>query len=193
MPLLESCPVIPARSAYDAGRASGGFRKVEPVAFPARVDQVRKPRFGRSNPCYRGSMAAISKDIIIDAPPALVWAALRDFGHPHDAAHGFVLATQVEGDDRIVTFANGLVARERLVDIDDRARRISYASVGGRLTHHNSSLQVFADGIDRSRVVWVTDLLPNEFSATIAAMVEQGSAALKRTLERAGAASPPQI
>jgi hypothetical protein len=42
-------------------------------------------------------------------------------------------------------------------------------------------------------VVWVTDLLPNEFSATIAAMVEQGSAALKQTLERACAASPPQI
>jgi hypothetical protein len=52
-----------------------------------------------------------------------------------------------------------------------------------RLTHHNASLQVAADG-DGSRVVWIADLLPNEVAGYIQAMIEQGMAVMKRTLER---------
>jgi hypothetical protein len=55
--------------------------------------------------------------------------------------------------------------------------------VGGRLTHHNASLQVFADGEGRSRVVWIADLLPNELAGAIAGMIEQGMAVMKKTLE----------
>jgi hypothetical protein len=38
-------------------------------------------------------------------------------------ARGFVTDRRMDGKDRIVTFANGLVAREVIVDIDERARR----------------------------------------------------------------------
>jgi hypothetical protein len=43
---------------------------------------------------------------------------------------------------------------------------------------------VFAEGADRSRVVWIADLLPNEMAGPIAAMIDQGVSAMKRTLER---------
>ena len=43
-------------------------------------------------------------------------------------------------------------------------RRLGWSVVGGRLTHHNASLQVFADGEGRSRVVWIADLLPNDLA-----------------------------
>src|SRR5882724_767333 len=75
-------------------------------------------------------MASIHKDIIIDASPAEVWDAVRDFGAVHQRlVPGFVLDSRLDGDARIVTFANGTVARELLVDCDDTRRRLVYAVV----------------------------------------------------------------
>ena len=129
-------------------------------------------------------MASIRRDIHIKAPAESTWAAIRDVGAIHTRlAPGFVVDTRLEEGARVVTFGNGLVARELIVDIDDEARRLVWAVVGGRLTHHNASLQVFADGEGRSRVVWIADLLPNELAGTIAGMIEQGMAVMKKTLE----------
>jgi hypothetical protein len=87
-------------------------------------------------------MATIRKELIINAPPADAWDAIRDYGAVHErVARGFVLDTVLDGDARIVTFANGLSAREVLVTLDDEARRLAYSAVGGRLTHHNASLR----------------------------------------------------
>jgi hypothetical protein len=129
-------------------------------------------------------MASIRRDIHIKASAESTWAAIRDVGAVHTRlAPGFVVDTRLEEGARVVTFGNGLVARELIVDIDDEARRLVWAVVGGRLSHHNASLQVFADGEGRSRVVWIADLLPNELADTIAGMIEQCMAVMKKTLE----------
>jgi hypothetical protein len=60
-----------------------------------------------------------------------------------------------------VTLANGMKVRELIVDVNEGLKRIAYASVGERFTHHNASIQVFADG-ESSRIVWITELLPKE-------------------------------
>jgi hypothetical protein len=78
------------------------------------------------------------------------------------------------------------VVRQRIVDIDDRARRLAYSVVEWRATHHNASLQVFADGDTRSRVVWIADLLPNDLADLVDGLMEQGCDAMKRTLEGTG-------
>jgi len=130
-------------------------------------------------------MASIRKEIALAARAEDVWAVLRDVGAVHRRlAPGFVTDTRLDGDARIVTFANGMVARELIVDVDEKARRVAYASVGGRLTHHNASMQVFAEGDARCRLVWITDLLPHDMAGPIGAMIEQGSAVMKQTLER---------
>jgi carbon monoxide dehydrogenase subunit G len=130
-------------------------------------------------------MASIRREIVVDVDPKRVWDAVRDVGAPHTRlAPGFLIDTRMEEGARIVTFANGLVARELIVDVDDEARRLVWAVVGGRLTHHNASMQVF-DEEGRSRVVWIADLLPNELASTIAGLIEQGLATMKRTLENA--------
>jgi hypothetical protein len=54
---------------------------------------------------------------------------------------------------------------------------------GGRTTHHNASWQVFALGEKLSRLVWITDFLPNEVAPIIQQLVEQGIAEMKQTLE----------
>ena len=129
-------------------------------------------------------MASIRKEIVVNSPPEHVWAALRDVGAVHTRlAREFVLDTQLDGDSRLVTFANGEVVRERIVDIDDRARRLAYAVVGWRTTHHNASFQVVPDGEGRCRIMWITDLLPDTLAELVGGFIEQGSAAIKRTLE----------
>ena len=83
----------------------------------------------------------------------------------------------------MVTFGNGLVARELIVDLDDEARRLTWSAVGDRMTHHNASAQVFPDGKGGSRFVWIADLLPHELAPGVAEMMEQGLVVIKRTLE----------
>ena len=131
-------------------------------------------------------MASIRKEILIEARPEAVWDAVRDVGAVHERlAPGFVVDTRLEDGARIVTFASGLVACELIVDVDDAARKLVWAVVGSpRLTHHNASLQVFADGERRSRVVWIADLLPNEIAGYIAGLIEEGLGTMKKTLER---------
>src|SRR5258706_396918 len=123
-------------------------------------------------------------------------AALAPLGHEQtaqDAASaGFGSAgntglwlVQTKGQgERVVTFGNGMVARELIVDLDDTARRLAWSVVGGRMTHHNASLQVFAEG-EHSRAVWIADLLPHELGPAIGGMIAQGLEAMKKTLETA--------
>lgn len=130
-------------------------------------------------------MSSIRKEILLAANARDVWDAVRDVGAVHTRfAPGFVTNTVLEGGARTVTFANGLVARELIVDVDDRTRRLVYAATGGRLTHHNASFHVLEDGADRTRLVWVADLLPNEVAPAIDAMMEQGIEAIGLAFER---------
>ena len=130
-------------------------------------------------------MASIHREILIDAHPDVVWDALRDVGAIHTRlAPGFVTDVRLEDGARVVTFGNGLVVRELIVDRDDNARRLAWSAVGGRMTHHNASAQVFANGRG-SRFVWIADLLPNELAPDVAAMMDQGLTVIQRTLEAA--------
>jgi carbon monoxide dehydrogenase subunit G len=131
-------------------------------------------------------MASIRKEFAVDAPAERIWEAIRDVGAVHTRlARGMVRDASLDGDCRVVTFANGEVVRERIVGIDDRSRRLAYAVVGWRTTHHNASFEVVNDGDSRSRVIWTTDLLPDELAELVEGLMEQGSAAIKRTLETA--------
>jgi hypothetical protein len=128
-------------------------------------------------------MASIHKDIPIDADADHVWAAVRDFGAVHRRlAPGFVLDARLDGDARIVTFANGTVARELLVDCDDTRLRPVYAVISERVKHYNASVQVIADGDARSRLVWTVDLLPNEIAPYIAGQMEQAALVMTKAL-----------
>jgi len=133
-------------------------------------------------------MASIQKNILIDAPAADVWDAVRDFGALHTRlAPGFVLDTKLDGDARIVTFSNGTVARELLVDCDDAKRRLAYAVISERLTQHSASIQIIADGDYRCRMIWITDVLPHEIAPYISGQMDQGALAVQAALGRKGA------
>jgi len=130
-------------------------------------------------------MASIHREVLIHADPAAVWDAVRDVGNVHTrVAPGFLTACRMESEPlaRVVTFANGIVARELIVDVDDAVRRLAWSVVGGRMTHHNASMQISAEGPRHTRVVWIADLLPDELAGPVATMIDQGLAAMKATL-----------
>lgn len=130
-------------------------------------------------------MARIEKEIQLHASAEDVWAALRDVGALHHRlVPGFVVDTRLEEGARVVTFANGMVVRELIVDLDDEARRLVWSARGARLTHHNASAQVFPAGEGRSRLVWIADLLPDELADDIRAMMDQAAAVMSKTLHR---------
>ncbi|SHK95374.1 Polyketide cyclase / dehydrase and lipid transport [Bradyrhizobium lablabi] len=130
-------------------------------------------------------MASIHKDIPIDASPADVWGAVHDFGNLHRRlVPGFVLDARLDGDARIVNFANGTVARELLVDCDETRRRLVYAVISERMKQHSASVQVFADGDTRTRLVWIVDVLPNEIAPYIDSQMDQAALAMQKALAR---------
>jgi carbon monoxide dehydrogenase subunit G len=129
-------------------------------------------------------MASLHKDIPIDAHPDDVWAAVRDFGAVQRLAPGFVLDARLDGEARIVTFANGTVARELLVDCDDARRRLVYAITRERLKHYNASVQVLGDGDSRARLIWTIDVLPNEIAPYVEGQMAEGALAVQRALGR---------
>jgi hypothetical protein len=134
-------------------------------------------------------MASIRREILINASPEHVWSAVRDVCALHTRlVPGFVIDTKLEDGARMVTFGNGSVVRELIVDVDDGERRIAWAVVGCRMTHHNASLQVFAEN-GRTRGVWIADLLPHELTAQIAGMIEQGLSVMKGSMEGSVAAA----
>jgi hypothetical protein len=132
-------------------------------------------------------MASLHKDIPIAADPDQVWAAVRDFGGVHRRlAPGFVLDARLDGEARIVTFANGTVARELLVDCDEERRRLAYAVISERVKHYGASVQVLADGGKGSRLIWIVDVLPNEIALYIDGQMDQAALAMQKALGRGG-------
>ena len=129
-------------------------------------------------------MAAIRREIEIERSCAEVWDAVRDVGAIHERlVPGFVVNCELQGDWRVVTFANGMTVRELIVSVDDEICRHSWSARGEPLLHHNASVQVLSTGSGRCRVVWIADLMPNEIAGSVDEMIQQGLQAMKQTLE----------
>ena len=73
--------------------------------------------------------------------------------------------------------------RELIVDVDDQSCRHAWSARGEPFTHHNASIQAFAEDDGTCRLVWIADLLPHEIAGTVGEMMQQGLKTMKETLE----------
>src|SRR5215467_881820 len=129
-------------------------------------------------------MASIRKEISTRASLNTVWAALRDIGALHTRlVPGFVVDTRLEPGARLVTFGNGTVVRELIVDVNDETKRVAWSARSEQLMHHNASAQVVAGEGGHTRVIWIADLLPNEVAGVLGQMMEEGIGVMKKTLD----------
>lgn len=131
-------------------------------------------------------MASIRKEMHLAAPLEKVWQALADFQNVHTRlAPGFVVDSKPAGDSaRVVTFANGSVVKETLVTLDEERHRLVYVVSSERISHHNASAELVAEGTAHCRFVWTTDVLPNEIAPYIDAQMAEGASAMQVALER---------
>ena len=104
---------------------------------------------------------------------------MRDFGALHTRlVPGFVLDTKLDGEARIVRFANGSTrASGRL---RRRAPAAVYAVHSERLKQHSASVQVVADADTHCHVVWIVDLLPHEAALYISRQIDEGAAFMQK-------------
>jgi hypothetical protein len=128
-------------------------------------------------------MATIYREILVDLDVGATWDAIADVGAIHERlARDFVVATTLAGDHRLVEFAGGQIVRERLIGRDDVRRRLAYAVDDHPVARHHASFQVFPGDLGGSRIVWITDIAPDEAAHAFAAMVDTGVKAIRRTL-----------
>lgn len=123
----------------------------------------------------------IEKPLAVSADTA--WALLRRTDAAHEAFPGVLTACELSGDTRTVTFVAGMVARERIVGVDEPGRRIAYGVIDGPFVHHSAAMRIVEDGPDASRLVWTSDFLPNELGAMVRPLMEQGGEAFRRAVE----------
>jgi hypothetical protein len=177
--------------------AAGGFAAIG-ASKKAEYDKVgvwwwtqvgpERDEFGVAAGIGRAVMASVIREIVINAKAEDCWDAVRDFGAVHQrVAPGFVTGLRMlSSTRRQVTFFNGAVATEELVGVDEQAKRLAYTVTDSALgsTHHNASAQVIADGVDRCRFVWTTDVLPDDLAEQIGALMDKAVEVIRDTLER---------
>ncbi len=93
-------------------------------------------------------MASVHREVILNSSIDHVWDAVRDIGALHTRlVPGFVVDTKLEQGARIVTFGNGMVVREAIIEVDEDRRRVAWAAVGSEmLSHYSASFQIFDAG-----------------------------------------------
>ena len=129
-------------------------------------------------------MASIRREIHIDAPVDKVWDALRDVGALHTRlAPGFVTDTRMNGNTRVVTFANGTGVLEDIVAVDDQHRRVIWAIVGQKFHHYQGTATVEPED-PGCRFIWTADLLPDTLGPDVEQMIDAGIAVIKQTQAR---------
>lgn len=127
-------------------------------------------------------MATIRREFVLAVPPDAFWDAVRDVGAVHTRlAPGFAVDCRLDGETREVRFANGLVATERIVSVDDGERRLAYSAASPRLEHYAASLQVLPHG-EGCRVEWRIDLLPHAAAGPVGQMADAGVAAMRQAV-----------
>jgi hypothetical protein len=131
-------------------------------------------------------MATVCVEAIIDVPAHRVWDVVADVGAVHQRLlPGRVAAARIEGDVRILTMPDGAQVRELILAVDHAIRRMAYTVTEGQrlpLTYHHAAFQVFEEG-DRSRLVWLTDVLPHAMADVVKGRVERGIQEIKELLE----------
>jgi hypothetical protein len=129
-------------------------------------------------------MASITEQVTLEVSADRAWAALRDVGRAHVLFAPVLTDGSIDGDIRTVTFANGMVLQERILDVDEARRRVSYAALNAPGTeYHHASMQIIEDGNRRCRFVWITDAHPAAVIPAITPLIAQGTQAVKANLE----------
>jgi Polyketide cyclase / dehydrase and lipid transport len=134
-------------------------------------------------------MGSMTREVLTNATPDVVWDAIRDVGALHTRlVPGFVVNTELVPGGRRVTFANGRTVEEPIVSSSDSLRRLVWTvkADDSPFTHYNGSVQVHARAAGGSRVEWTVDFLPDGAATTLEGLMDAGAAAMTQALQAPG-------
>ena len=126
-------------------------------------------------------MADARTEITVNASPDATWAVVRDF---HGLASWMPGIDELvsDGDDRVLSMM-GMSVRERLVNLDEDAKALTYTIVeGAPVDSHEATLTVSADG-NGSKVVWDVSVTPDEMAPMFEGIYAQALVPLKAKAE----------
>ncbi len=133
-------------------------------------------------------MASIHHEIQIGRPASDIWDAVSAVGELHSRlVPGFVVDTVLDAGTepqvRIVTFASGVVLRERIITVDATNRRLVWSIEADFVGYHNGALQVMAVDANSSRVTWIADVYPPALADQFSPLMRSGLETMKRHIE----------
>lgn len=127
-------------------------------------------------------MATVRREVRVARPPGEVWALVGDPRRLHEWFPG-VVDTVVDGDDRTITLASGIPMPEKIVTVDDVARRFQYRVTSPLFRSHLGTIDVLDVGDGTSMVVYGTDAEPAVLALVVGGAAGAGLRNVKRILE----------
>jgi hypothetical protein len=128
-------------------------------------------------------MGTARKHLVLDADIETVWDTVRDFAKVERLVPGFVTTLAASPTQRVVQFRDGNTAIERLVSVDEVARRLVYSVIAGRTTHNNSVVELQPLEGGQTALTWTVDALPDEIVPYLDANMDQAIAAMRSAFE----------
>jgi len=127
-------------------------------------------------------MATIQKTVEIDAPLDAVWPKIADAQNIASLI-GFLESSEVDGDQRVCTLADGGRLLEKIVSVDEGLKRVAYSITESPLgmEYHAASMQLFGDG-GKTRFVWTVDLAPAAAAEHLEPLLQSACEDMRSTL-----------
>ena len=129
-------------------------------------------------------MATARYDIRINRSADDVWKVVTDAGSISEWFPGMT-ASKADDKTRTITLEAGFDLDEDIVTNDSSLRRFQYAIKPGVMPveFHLGTVDVLEDGDGASRVIYSTDIRPDDFIGLVGPATEGGLAGLKAKLE----------
>jgi Polyketide cyclase / dehydrase and lipid transport len=117
-------------------------------------------------------MASITKTIPAAAGSKVAWQKISDIGAV-DKLVDMIASCSLDGDMRTCTLPDGQAIKERVITVDEAAKRVVYSVTEGPLPmeFHCASVQVTEENT-QTIVVWTVDVKPDEMAAPLSEMMD---------------------
>jgi hypothetical protein len=131
-------------------------------------------------------VTSITIEIPLAADAAFVWDVIRDVNAADTRLiPGFATALEPGPDSRTVTFATGLTVTERIVEIDEEARRLVYQAIDLPGADYHQGTQVVRDDDARACLVWTTAFAPPALLKAATANVQLAAELMRTKIDSA--------
>lgn len=118
-------------------------------------------------------MSTVFRSAFLSVDPQKAWQRIAAVEKVHEILPAIVSCT-LDGDNRSCTFDNGAVLKERVVAVDAHLMRVAYTITDSPfdLEYHSASMQVVPEGTG-ARILWTTDVKPDQFKTEMASLFDQ--------------------